>query len=223
MQGQEAHTYKRRDCVVFRKTNESFGGLSNMAGGYPLLVNGVPILTAEALYQACRFPMHPEIQRLIIQQRSPMTAKMKSKPHRTKTRPDWDRVHVPVMKWCLEVKLYQHRDTFGSLLESTGDRAIVEESRRDSYWGARPVEGDKLVGANVLGNLLMELRANMRTAGMMDKVEPLEIEHFLLLGDPIRTVKEAVAPNPSGSEKEVFLPGRSLEADQQDLFGDETL
>src|SRR5436309_5954032 len=97
----QTRTYKRAECAVFSKTKEEFGGLSNMAGGYPLCVNGVRILTSEALYQACRFPHRPEVQRLIIAQKSPMTAKMKSKPHREDSRPDWDEVRVLIMRWCL--------------------------------------------------------------------------------------------------------------------------
>lgn len=78
----QLRTYERATSVVFLKTNEEFGGLSNMAGGFPLKVNGLRILTSEALYQACRFPHRPEVQRFIIEQASPMTAKMKSKPYR---------------------------------------------------------------------------------------------------------------------------------------------
>src|SRR5438105_2891921 len=74
--------YARKGSAVFCKTDEEFGGLSNMAAGFPLVVNGVPIRTSEALYQACRFPHLSDVQRLIIDQKSPMTAKMKSKPHR---------------------------------------------------------------------------------------------------------------------------------------------
>ena len=78
--GKELREYKRSEVVHFRKTDEEFGGLSNMAPGYPLRINGTLIFTSEALYQACRFPHRPEVQRLIISQTSPMTAKMKSKP-----------------------------------------------------------------------------------------------------------------------------------------------
>src|SRR5262245_58897838 len=123
----EPRTYQRTECVVFLKTNEPFGGLSNMAGGYPLHVNGTRILTSEALYQACRFPDLPDVQRLIIEQKSPMSAKMVSKPYRSQTREDWDDVRVDIMRWCLRVKLAQNWDRFGELLRSTGERPIVEE------------------------------------------------------------------------------------------------
>ena len=70
---EQTRTYTRMESVAFGKTKEAFGGLSNMAAGFPIRVNGVRILTSEALYQACRFPHLPHVQRLIIAQVSPMT------------------------------------------------------------------------------------------------------------------------------------------------------
>jgi ribA/ribD-fused uncharacterized protein len=184
-------TYKRAGSVVVYKTKEDFGGLSNMASGYPLQINGVRILTAEALYQACRFPLMPEVQREIIGQHSPMTAKMKSKPHRKHTRPDWDDVRFKIMRWCLRVKLAQNYSEFGRLLLATQDRPIVEQSRKDDYWGAKVAEDDEtLTGQNVLGRLLMELRERLKqdSSGQLLTVEPLNIPDFFLLDRPIETV-----------------------------------
>ena len=138
MGGEQTRTYVRTRSVVFRMTNAPFGGLSNMSSGFPLSVNGIRILTSEALYQACRFPHLPRVQRLIIGQTSPMTAKMKSKPHRHESRPDWNQVRVKVMRWCLRVKLAQNWVKFSALLLDTEDRPIVEESRKDDFWGAEP-------------------------------------------------------------------------------------
>lgn len=186
----EKCNYKRCECAVFRKTREDYGGLSNMTGGYSLLVNDVRILTLEALYQACRFPHLPEVQRLIIVQKSPMAAKMKSRSHQKNSREDWDEVRVIVMRWCLHVKLALNWNTFGSLLRSTGDLAIVEESKRDTFWGAKPVDDNTLVGANTLGRLLMELRSEyMRQDNeFLHVVKPLSIGDFLLYGCPIETI-----------------------------------
>ncbi|HSC20101.1 MAG TPA: NADAR family protein [Solirubrobacterales bacterium] len=185
----QTRTYRRAESVVFLKTNEPFGGLSNMAGGFPLCVNGLRILTSEALYQACRFPYRPEVQRLILEQASPMTAKMKSKPYRSESRPDWNQVRVKVMRWCLRVKLAQNWDAFSQLLLATGERPIVEQSRRDDFWGARPVDQQTLVGMNVLGRLLMELRevAKIERRTVL-RVEPADIPDFLLDGRSIETV-----------------------------------
>lgn len=188
---QQIRTYQRAGSVVVYKTKEDFGGLSNMAAGYPLQVNGVRILTAEALYQACRFPHMPEVQREIIGQHSPMTAKMKSKPHRKHTRPDWDDVRFKIMRWCLRVKLAQNYGEFGRLLLATHDRPIVEQSRKDDYWGAKIAEDDAtLTGQNVLGRLLMELRERLKqdSSEQLLTVEPLNIPDFFLLDRPIETV-----------------------------------
>jgi len=129
-------TYDRATSATFKKVKEQYGGLSNMAGGYPLVVAGVPIRTSEALYQAMRFPLDPDVQRLIIEQPSPMAAKMVGKPHRAeKCRDDWDEVRVDIMRWCLRVKLIQNWEKFWELLDSTGDLPIVEESHKDQFWG----------------------------------------------------------------------------------------
>ncbi|WP_175750761.1 NADAR family protein [Burkholderia anthina] len=185
-------TYVRGEVVVVYKTKEDFGGLSNMASGYPLQVNGVRILTTEALYQACRFPHLPDVQREIIGQHSPMTAKMKSKPYRQDSRPDWDEVRYKVMRWCLRVKLAQNYEEFGRLLLATRDRPIVEQSRKDDYWGAKLVDesGETLVGQNVLGRLLMELREKLKNDSQcaLKIVPPLAVPNFLLLGRPIEMV-----------------------------------
>ena len=187
----EKRTYIRSECVVFRKTKELFGGLSNMAAGFYLKVNGTHILTSEALYQACRFPHRPEIQRLIVQQASPMTAKMKSKPYRNDSRPDWDAVRIKIMRWCLRVKLAQNWEEFGRLLRATKDRAIVEDSRKDDFWGAKEVDDKTLVGVNVLGRLLMELREDLKgtNSESLKKVLPLDIPEFLLFGESIEIVE----------------------------------
>jgi type I restriction enzyme S subunit len=165
-----------------------------MAPGFPLLVNGIRIRTSEALYQACRFPHMPDIQRRIINETSPITAKMRIKPFRDQSRPDWDSVRVKIMRWCLRVKLAQNWRTFGELLLATGNRPIVEQSRKDDFWGAKVAENGKLVGMNVLGRLLMELREQLKAndTNSLRVIEPVEISEFLLLQVPIETVRATV-------------------------------
>ena len=193
----QTRTYSRKDSVVFRKTDEPFGGLSNMAGGYPIRVNGVRILTSEALYQVCRFPHLPDVQKMIIGQISPMTAKMRSKPYRKDSRADWDHVRVRIMRWCLRMKLANNWNSFSELLLRTGERPIVEESRKDDFWGAKAVDdGNTLVGMNVLGRLLMELREQVKQQGRdaaLD-VAPPDIAQFLLFGQPIEVAGAASPP-----------------------------
>lgn len=178
--------YRREQVVAFRKTGEAFGGLSNMAPGFPIYLHGQRILTAEALYQACRFPHLPEVQLMILKEASPMTAKMRSKPFRAQSRPDWDVVRVPIMKWCLRVKLTTNWAKFSALLLETGNMPIVEDSRKDNFWGAKPESVETLRGCNVLGRLLMELREKLKTdPESLRCVRPVPIGSFLLLNEPI--------------------------------------
>ena len=209
----QTRTYSRKDSVVFLKTDAPFGGLSNMAGGYPIQVNGVRILTSEALYQVCRFPHLPDVQKLIIGQVSPMTAKMRSKPYRKDSRPDWDQVRVRIMRWSLRMKLANNWNTFSALLLKSGDRPIVEESRKDDFWGAKVVDdGDTLVGMNVLGRLLMELREQVKQQGRNAALDvaPPNIPQFLLFGQPIKVA--SATPPPQAAE----------EQEQGSLFGGQT-
>lgn len=197
--------YLRSESVVVHKTKESFGGLSNMAAGFPLRINGFRVPTSEALYQACRFPHLPDVQREIIAQHSPMTAKMKGKPHRKATRSDWDNVRHRVMRWCLRVKLAQHYKEFGRLLLATKEKPIVEQSRKDEYWGAILMrDGETLVGENVLGRLLMEIREALKNDPdeKLRLVPPLGVPNFMLYGEPIGAIgwQEPSAPNDESEE-----------------------
>ncbi len=191
----ELKTYKEDECCVFRKTKELYGGLSNMASGYPLIVNDVQILSSEALYQACRFPHLPDIQKKIIKQKSPMSAKMVCGSFKSESRDDWDDARIKIMRWCLKVKLAQNFTEFGKLLESTFDKPIVEDSIKDDFWGTirKKKEGNVLTGTNALGRLLMELRQfynEKRYSYEMFVVEPLDISDFKLFGKPISIIDE---------------------------------
>jgi len=187
-----APTHIRNQCAVFKKTNEVFGGLSNMAGGYPLVVDGPFYFTSEHLYQCFRFPDCLEAQEKIMAPKSPMGAKMAGKPYRDQhCRKDWHNVRVDVMRFCLRVKLAQHQGTFGTLLLSTGKKPIVEESHKTDFWAAKASDdGSQLVGENNLGILLVELRGEFRALKPSDPyvVKPLPIANFTLMGKPVPVV-----------------------------------
>jgi len=181
-------TYLISESVMFRKTKEEFGGLSNMAPGFSLNVNEVIIPTAEHLYQACRFPNHPKIQWDIINEKSPMRAKWIGRAHIKHTRPDWEKIQFKVMQWVLELKLSQNWNSFSSLLMATGDKNIVEITPKPKVWGA-VINGDYLEGINALGRLLMHVRETyVKTNTRLCCVDPLEIEQFNLMGFPIGVV-----------------------------------
>lgn len=185
------------NCVVFFKVNEEWGGLSNMSNDFPLHVNGLRITSSEALYQACRFPQRSDWQREILDAPHAMQAKMKAKKEgrrKEHSRLDWEEIQVEVMRWCLRVKLAQHLKKFGGLLRWSAPRPIVEQSRKDRFWGAVLERDGVLRGENRLGRLLMELREELRACkqageeSRLLRVEPPPIPDFLLLGKPIAVI-----------------------------------
>lgn len=160
-----------------------------MSGDYALFVNEVYIPTVEALYQACKFPLYPSIQYEIISQASPMMAKAVSRSRQAYVRQDWDRLKVRIMEWCLKVKLVQNWDTFGRLLDSTGDAVIVEYSTKDCVWGAMPKGDGTLEGVNALGRLLMKLRQEyLREGKPLTEVDPPAISGMMLFDTPIGVI-----------------------------------
>lgn len=196
----EEYGYSQDEVVVFNKTKEKWGELSNMVAGFPLVVAGEEWLTTEALYQACRFPTLPEVQRIILKESSPMAAKMKSKPYRKETRTDWDSARVQVMQWVLRVKLAQNYSKFSRVLKETDTHTIVERSHKDRFWGAVLGDDGILRGQNILGKLLMELRdlLNNQNIEILLHVDPPDLANFLILGQVIGSVSSKDRPIFSG-------------------------
>lgn len=191
------------NAITFKKTKEKYGGLSNMASGYPINLNNIRILTSEALYQSLRYPEYPEFQKEIILQRSPMTAKMISKKYLKMTRHDWDTSRISIMRWCLKIKLMQNWDKFGMLLLSTQDKRIVELSTKDKFWGAiLNEEQGKIVGTNALGRLLMELREEIPDLVGDKIILPPKIENFYFLGNPIEGMRFKNMNHPNSNNRE---------------------
>lgn len=146
--------------VTFLKTNEEFGGLSNMCGDYFIMINSVRILSSEHLYQSLKFSENPEIQKQILSKPSPIVAKMVSrkKDHKELIRSDWNEIQLEVMEFCLKTKLIWNWVKFGNLLRLTEGKTIYEiSSKKDKYWGVIRCD-DGFVGENNLGKLLMKLR-----------------------------------------------------------------
>jgi ribA/ribD-fused uncharacterized protein len=165
--------YNSSEVIAFRSTKEEFGGLSNMAPGYSIRVNDVIIPSAEALYQACRFPLFPHIQEEIINQNSPMTAKMISRKYTNLTRQDWEQIKYTVMYWVLKVKLSQNFDKFSNILKKTENKSIVELSNKDKDWAV----------------VLMQLRSEFVFENdSIECVSPPNINGFMLYGSEVEIV-----------------------------------
>lgn len=182
-------TYKQSEVITFSSTKGKYGGLSNMAPNLPVFVNEVFFSNTEALYQACRFPLFPDIQEKILVQNSPMTSKEIARENIHLTRQDWEEVKFDVMRWCLMVKLLQNREVFGGLLKQTIGKPIVEYSRVDKVWAAISAPNGTLIGKNALGRLLMDIREKyIINDNAIEFVQPLTIPAFLLFDNPIGKV-----------------------------------
>jgi ribA/ribD-fused uncharacterized protein len=72
---------------------------------------------------------------------------------------NWEDIKVAVMYKALKHKFKQHSDLKQVLL-ATGEAVIKEKSLIDSFWGI----GADGKGANLLGILLMELRAELNSS-----------------------------------------------------------
>ena len=182
------NTYRVGEVCAFSKAKEQWGGFGNMSGGYPLRLvkGGILIPSSEHLYQCMRFSYHPNIQQEILSQGSGMGAKMGAKKYRLAyTRIDFEANKLDIMMWCLRIKASQHKK-YRDLLLETGDRSIVEISKKDQFWGAKMSEdGSELVGHNALGQLHEDIRDMVMDENGFDQykvIEPVGIPNFSLLG-----------------------------------------
>jgi ribA/ribD-fused uncharacterized protein len=170
---------------------DEFGGLSNFAREFALEINGLVAHTNESLYQALRFPHRPDLQRLLLEEPNPAKVKRISRDYLQDSRPNWETLRKDIMRWCLQVKLAQHYKRVGDLLLASGDRPIVEQAYSDQYWGATLQEDGTLRGANVLGLLWMDLRAELHAGKWKPGriVEPLPLPDFSLDRRPIGAMR----------------------------------
>ena len=144
-----------RPVIEFYSTREAYGAFSNFAP-YPIELDGLRWPTVEHYFQAQKFAGTPHVEAIRLAP-SPMVAARMGRSRARPLRPDWDQVKDEIMLRAVRAKFAQHTD-LAALLLSTGDALIVERSRRDSYWG----DGGDGSGANRLGQILMQLRAELR-------------------------------------------------------------
>jgi N-glycosidase YbiA len=144
--------------ILFYRVNEPYGEFSNFSP-HPVKLNGRTWPTSEHYFQAQKFAgtEHEEAVRLA---KSPMIAARMGRSRERPLRLDWEIVKDDIMREALRAKFAQHPQ-LRSLLLSTGDAELIEHTRNDSYWA----DGGDGSGKNMLGKLLMELRAELRPAG----------------------------------------------------------
>lgn len=180
--GLSRRIYYKKEAITFKSTKGKYGELSNMAPNFPIIINGLSINNVELLYQALRYPHLPNVQEKILNHKSPISAKKFAREYIEQTRIDWNKNRFKIMKFCIQLKYYYNKESFGEILLNTKNRPIVEFTYEDKVWGATD-EGEYYEGTNALGRLLMELRENVRNNQF--SLEIPEIENFKLLDQEI--------------------------------------
>lgn len=144
--------------ILFYRLNEPYGAFSNFSP-HPFQLKNKAWPTTEHYFQAQKFAgtTHEEEIRLLG---SPMVAARAGRSRKRPLRTDWVTVRDDVMREALRAKFTQHAE-LRELLLSTGDARLVEHTTNDSYWG----DGGDGSGRNRLGELLMELRADLVSRG----------------------------------------------------------
>lgn len=141
--------------IYFYSTKDEYGEFSNFKA-YPIELKGKTWRTVEHYFQAQKFAgtEHEEELRTTA---SPMVVARMGRSRKRPLRADWEQVKDDIMREAVLAKFEQHAELRDMLL-GTGDEEIVEKTTRDYYWGC----GTGGTGKNMLGKILMEVRAKLR-------------------------------------------------------------
>lgn len=147
------------DSTVFFY-EQDFYVLSNFSA-FTLEWRNLRFDTSEAAYHYEKFidgsARANVIANAILRARSAHDAFKLAEENKARRRPDWDGVKVGIMGSILRAKAAQHEYVRRKLL-ATGERELIENSWRDSFWGWGPNRD----GKNMLGRLWMEIRGELR-------------------------------------------------------------
>ena len=134
---------------------QPYGCFSNFsAHGFELDGRWWP--TSEHYFQAQKFAGTPHVEE-VRRAQSPKQAAMRGRSRARPLRADWEQMKDEVMRQGVLRKFETHADLRATLL-GTGDEEIVENAPGDYYWGC----GADGSGKNMLGQILMEVRATLR-------------------------------------------------------------
>jgi N-glycosidase YbiA len=141
--------------ILFYRVNEPYGEFPNFSPhGFELAGKLWP--TSEHYFQAQKFA-GTEHENAVRLAQSPMIAARMGRSRQRPLRTDWEFVKDDIMRAALRTKFTQH-PALRSLLLNTGDAELVEHTKNDRYWG----DGGDGTGRNRLGQLLMEVRTELR-------------------------------------------------------------
>ncbi|WP_435021489.1 NADAR family protein [Tundrisphaera sp. TA3] len=146
------------EVIHFYSVSEEFGCFSNFSP-HPISLKGKKWPTSEHYFQAQKFAGTPDEEE-VRQAKSPMIAARMGRSRKRPLRKDWESAKDRIMHEAVMAKFAQHAD-LREILLGTGDATIVEHTENDAYWG----DGGDGRGKNMLGRILMRVRAELRDAG----------------------------------------------------------
>lgn len=141
--------------LYFYSSRAEHGYMSNFAR-YPVIVDGVKYKTSEHYYQSMKF-VGTKWEKKVREAETPMECATLGRNKKLPLRRDWESVKDDIMRKVVEDKFRQHPELVKQLL-ATGEARLVERTTDDLYWGC----GDSGKGKNMLGIILMEIRAKLR-------------------------------------------------------------
>jgi ribA/ribD-fused uncharacterized protein len=151
--------------ILFYKLKEYYGAFGNFSK-YTVQYKNLVAPTSEHMFQALKFyPHNPELVQKVLEQPTPKDAANMGRDRSLPLRKDWEQPienspHPDVVLTkdlvMLDVVMdkFTRHDDLKSLLLSTGNATIVEDSPIDWYWGW----GKDHTGQNKLGKILMIVR-----------------------------------------------------------------
>lgn len=155
--------------IYFYSVREQpYGAFSNFSA-HGFTRDGQYYRTSEHYFQAHKFVGSRDFQE-ICDAPTPKIAADKGRERHRPLRADWEQVKDDVMRGALRAKFATH-SALRDLLLGTGDAELIEKTTGDLYWGC----GTDGTGKNCLGELLMELRVELRAEGAMPAQTTMEL------------------------------------------------
>lgn len=141
--------------IYFYSTQGEYGCFPNFSRhGFEL--DGKYWKTSEHYFQAQKFAGTPYEEQVRLAS-TPKQAAQLGRRRDFPLRSDWETVKDNIMRRAVRHKFETHSEIRAILL-NTGEREIVENAQGDYYWGC----GKDGTGKNMLGKILMEVRADLR-------------------------------------------------------------
>jgi ribA/ribD-fused uncharacterized protein len=142
--------------IRFLSKIEQWKDFSNLAP-YPIELKGRVWQSSEHYYQYKKFEKaDPDYAQKILEAETPKEVKKLSMQN-DKRSPEWDNEKVAILKTAV-IKKFTSYSNLRDLLLSTGDEELIEANPDDYFWG----EGADGTGKNMMGKMLMEIRALLK-------------------------------------------------------------